>query len=116
MNRYDTNIIGTCTGFFGTRKGETSLFIEGNKLSPYGIQRGDRFDKLIVDKKVYLIFSDTGKSKVSGRGENPVIDLNGKFLTNVIGRVQTETVKYICSFILKNGSNKLNAIQIEKVA
>tara|TARA_Y100001938_G_C8042376_1_gene406855 strand:+ start:467 stop:817 length:351 start_codon:yes stop_codon:yes gene_type:complete len=107
-----------------TNKGNARVWIEGKDLIAFGVSKGDRFDKYILNNMVVLKFNSEGRNKVSGTDTRPVIDLNGKFLNPYllgsdfyrVGFIKaSETSLFIGSSLDVKGNNQ-DLITIEKVA
>lgn len=58
------------------------VWIEGRHLKEAGFSPGDRYDRVETTTGLVLIhcLSGTGKYKVAGKGEKPVIDISGSIV------------------------------------
>lgn len=59
------------------------VWIEGKFLTNSGISTGMVFDRTFDDNAMILTFGATGKHKVSGSAQRPIIDLNGAYLIDL---------------------------------
>jgi hypothetical protein len=83
-------------------KGQARVWLEGKELSDHGIKRGMKFFRttnvyegvLVVtfDKKT-CSFKTNGT--VSGKGDKPIIDMTGKWLTEFFGKATHFTATYL---------------------
>ena len=64
-------------------RGRPRVWIEGKFLTASGIFSGMRFDRSFDDGAMILTFGATGKHKVSGSAQRPIIDLNGAYLIDL---------------------------------
>jgi len=64
-------------------RGKPRVWIEGNFLAASGIFTGMRFDRTFDDGAMILTFGATGKHRVSGSAQRPIIDLNGAYLIDL---------------------------------
>ena len=97
-----------------TNKGNARVWIEGKDLIAFGVSKGDRFDKYILNNMVVLKLNSEGRNKVSGSDTRPVIDLNGKYLNPYLLGSDFYRVGFIKAHETKENNQDL--ITIEKVA
>ena len=64
-------------------RGRPRVWIEGKFLTNSGISSGMVFDRTFDDGAMILTFGATGKHKVSGNAQRPIIDLNGAYLIDL---------------------------------
>ena len=83
-NRFQQKVYKVCVN-----KGEKRFYVEGSILSDNGITVGARFDQHFTDDgALALVFKADGKYKMSGKGDRPVLDRNGKWVTNFVGNAK----------------------------
>ena len=87
-----------------TNKGNPRVWIEGNDLIKFGLKCGDRYTKLLTTNHIILKFNASGKSKIAGTKDRPIIDLNGKFLKPFLDGAET----YMATFIKANETQVSN--------
>jgi len=71
-----------------TNKNQSRIWIEGAILTSNGFKKGDEFNK-VISKDENIIILSFGKTderfnfhhKIAGTNERPIIDMNGKYLT-----------------------------------
>jgi hypothetical protein len=90
------------------------IWLDAKELKPFGIKKGDRFDRIISNGIVIIRFNSEGKRKVSGNDKRPVIDINGAFLEPFF----QGATQYKATFIKANETqySNTNDITIQKVA
>ena len=90
------------------------FWLDAKELKPFGIKKGDRFDRIISNGIVIIRFNSDGKRKVSGNDKRPVIDINGAFLEPFF----QGATQYKATFIKANETqySNTNDITISKVA
>tara|TARA_R100001443_G_scaffold117273_1_gene141026 strand:+ start:2801 stop:3136 length:336 start_codon:yes stop_codon:yes gene_type:complete len=77
-------ILGKFTRRVCYNKGFKRCWAEGNILDQMGIKVNMRFNKIVSQGKVSIVFTESGRQKINGTTDRPILDLNGKFL-NVLG-------------------------------
>lgn len=70
-------------------RGRPRVWIEGGFLTASGISTGMVFDRTFDDGAMILTFGETGKHKVSGSAQRPIIDLNGAYLIDLFKLSET---------------------------
>ena len=84
-------------------RGRPRIWLEGKRLVEAGYERGVRFDVVplpLRDGGMVLVQNEdgTGKRKVSGKGDRPIIDIVGAEIVNSKLRVGDEVViTYDCA-------------------
>ena len=78
-------------------RGRPRIWLEGKRLVEAGYERGVRFDVVplpLRDGGMVLAQNEdgTGKRKVSGKGDRPIIDIVGAEIVNSMLRVGDEVV------------------------
>ncbi len=72
----------------GNNRGKKRVWMEGNFLKNAGIVRGMKFSKRILTEgfqpMMVLDFDDQGPHTVAGTEQRPIIDMNGKYLADVL--------------------------------
>ena len=72
----------------GNNRGKKRVWMEGNFLKNAGIVRGMKFSKRILTEGIQpmmvLEFDDQGPHTVAGTEQRPIIDMNGKYLADVL--------------------------------
>ena len=63
-------------------RGRPRIWLEGKRLAAAGFERGVRFDLTLGTKRyggllLYLNEDGSGKRKVSGQGDRPIVDIVG---------------------------------------
>jgi len=63
-------------------RGRPRIWLEGKRLAAAGFERGVRFDLTLGTKRyggllLYLNEDGSGKRKVSGKGDRPIVDIVG---------------------------------------
>jgi len=81
----------------GSNQGRPRIWLEGKRLVEAGYERGVRFDVVplpLRDGGMVLAQNEdgTGKRKVSGKGDRPIIDIVGAEIVNSKLRVGDEVV------------------------
>lgn len=78
----------------GQNRGQRRVWLEGARLVDAGWTRGTRFSRTVTDGTIFLHacseqeFSELrarARGTVSGKGDKPVVDLNGQWLTKFLG-------------------------------
>lgn len=62
-------------------RGNARIWMEGKRLTSNGWNVGDHFDRRVLSHTIVLIKNPEGRYKVAGKGDRPIIDMNGKYLT-----------------------------------
>lgn len=76
-------------------RGNDRIWIEGARLTAINIMPGDRFSPKLNDSVLTLDFQAAGPTnKVSGKGDRPIIDLSGKWITAFMDGAEHYTVKF----------------------
>lgn len=78
-------------------RGRPRIWLEGKRLSAAGFERGVRFDVVrlpLCEGGMALVQNEegTGKRKVSGKGDRPIIDIVGAEIVNSKLRVGDDVV------------------------
>lgn len=72
----------------GNNRGKKRVWMEGHFLKNAGIVRGMKFSKRILkdglQPMMVLDFDDQGPHTVAGTEQRPIIDMNGKYLADVL--------------------------------
>lgn len=92
-----------------TNKNQSRIWIEGAILTSNGFKKGDEFNKVInsKDNMIILSFGKTDEKlkfnhKIAGTDQRPIIDMNGKYLTDFF----KDYSKYSATFNDKNISTR----------
>ena len=89
----------------GMNKNKKRIWIEGKNLSQFGIKPSDRFDRVSNTNSIQIIFNSLGRSKVSGKGDKPIIDLSGNFISEIFPNKSHYHFNYFKSGTKENRSN-----------
>ena len=68
----------------GKNRGHNRVWIEGNMLLSFGFTRGLSFSRTMRADKMILVQEPEGKHTVAGTEARPIIDLNGKYLDELL--------------------------------
>tara|TARA_R110002074_G_scaffold356800_1_gene529054 strand:- start:287 stop:622 length:336 start_codon:yes stop_codon:yes gene_type:complete len=68
----------------GKNRGHNRVWIEGTMLLSFGFTRGLSFSRTMRDDKMILVQEPEGKHTVAGTEARPIIDLNGKYLDELL--------------------------------
>ncbi len=70
----------------GVNKGNRRIWIEGERVTQCGLHHGVRLmRKMNIDGTMTLTPDPNGKHRVAGKVDRPIIDMNGKWVTEFMG-------------------------------
>ena len=84
-------------------KKNSRIWIEGERLIEAGFTVGSRYDRNVFTDKIELMLSGTGKYKVSGKGDKPIIDTTGKVVREVFPDTGDDTAKQVIEVTYEQG-------------
>ena len=66
----------------GMNKGKRRIWLEGAVLTDNGIHHGMRFEVMNNLNSIDIVITATGKRKIAGRPDRPIIDMSAATITN----------------------------------